>query len=193
MKKVLAAVSLVLTMSSVAQAGILLEPYLGYETGAIEAEFISLPGTTLTNKSSGTAMGLRLGYQFLLPWVALDYTTASGKYDKASLGTDGNYSKSALGAVVGVDLPLIRGWLGYGFSNSMTAKPSTGGDTTFKGSYTKVGVGFGFIPFVSLNAEYQINKFDKYDSNGIETKVSDTYNKFDYNTVLVSVSVPFDL
>ena len=191
MKKVLATIAVVFGMSSLAQAGMLIEPYLGYEMGDLkrqektEAEF--------TDKSSGTSFGLRLGYKFLLPWVALDYTSGSGKLKTDDPGkVDSDYKKYSLGGTVGVDLPLIRGWVGYGFQNDLQIDDPTN-DVKFKGTYTKFGVGLGFIPFVSLNVEYKINNFDKLDYNGTEYKVDDQFDTLKHDTVMISISAPFNL
>lgn len=191
MKKVLATIAIALGISSFAHAGILIEPYLGYEMGDLKrAQPLS---SEFTDKLSANGMGMRLGYKFLLPWVALDYTTFSGKAKNGDPAlTDYDYTKSQLGAVAGVDLPLIRGWVGHGFSNNFTQKDA-GGDVKYTGTYTKVGVGFGFIPFVSLNAEYIINTYEKIDIGGTELQVKNIFDTFDHKTLLFSISAPFNL
>lgn len=67
-----------------AQAGLMIEPYVGYERSAAKADFKIANIAALTDASgtmTGTSYGLRLGYKLLLGWVALDYSAGSGKMD----------------------------------------------------------------------------------------------------------------
>jgi hypothetical protein len=179
----------------VAQAGILIEPYLGYETGSFKYAEVGTPDSSFTDTITGTGMGLRLGYKFLIPWVALDYTTVSGK-GKAGDPTEENYdiTQTGMAAVVGADIPLLRAWLGYGFSNESVRKATANSvETKLKGTYTKVGVGFKFIPFVSLNAEYKINNDDKVEGSGFSSNKSDVFSSLSNNSLMISVSAPFNL
>ena len=192
MKQLLAALAVMIGLSSAAHAGILIEPYLGYEFGDLKTQTVSsLGGVETTDKVSGVGYGLRLGYKFMLPWVALDYTAGSGTV-KHDSGPDDDGTQSSLGAVVGVDLPLIRAWAGYGFSNELKAKSSSS-TATYKGNYMKAGVGLGFIPLVSVNVEYQINDFKKIDLGSGEVDRSTIFDTMKFDTVMVSVSIPFNL
>ncbi|MEZ0392445.1 MAG: outer membrane beta-barrel protein [Pseudobdellovibrionaceae bacterium] len=194
MKRILAIFALIFGMSSAAQAGLLIEPYIGYAFGKATYTFIG--ATEYTDNLSGAGYGLRLGYKFLMPWVALDYTGGSGTAKSGRPGVaDSDYTVTSLGGVVGVDLPiLLRAWAGYGFSNEVLLKGAAGAaDQKFKGTYTKVGVGFTGLPFVSLNAEYQIHDFKKVDVGSGEVDKTDVFDKLTGDQVLVSVSIPFDL
>ncbi len=193
MKKLFGIMAIALGMSSAAHAGLLVEPYLGYMFGDHKWK-ISGTSTEYTDSFGGAAYGLRLGYKFVLPWVALDYTGYSGKAKNGVPGgTDFDYSGSALGAVVGVDLPVMfRFWAGYGFQNNLTKKYS-GADLKFTGGYTKVGVGFKGFPMVSINAEYIINKYDKVDGGSGVVNVDSAFSTYDANLMMLSVSMPFNL
>jgi len=196
MKKILAIIAVAIGMSSTAHAGILIEPYLGYEMGDLKYKYVpAIGGPEFTDKASGVSYGMRLGYKFLLPWIALDYSGGTATV-KPDTGTDYDLTKSSLGAVVGVNLPLIRAWAGYGFTNEMTIK-GTGGsnDTKLKGNYLKAGVGLGFIPFVSVNLEYKINELKKVDlgAGAGEIDKSLLYDSWKHDTIMLSVSVPFNL
>jgi hypothetical protein len=193
MKKILAAFAFILGTSSLAHAGMMIEPYLGYEFSDLKYQFIGQ--SEYTDKLSGTGLGLRLGYKMLLPWFALDYTTVSGKGKTDYPGSANyDYTRSSLGAVVGVDLPLIRGWIGYGFSNDYTQKgEGLVQDRKFKGTYTKLGVGLGILPFVSLNAEYQMNDLKKVDFGTGEQDKSDVFTSTKNDSIMLSVSIPFNL
>lgn len=193
MKKIFATIAILCGISSAAQAGLMIEPYIGYEMGDITLDPVS--GSESTFSNSGVGYGLRLGYQMLVPFLALDYRVSSGT-SKPNVGTDQDYTSSSLGAVVGVDLPLIRAWAGYGFSNEATLKGLGGdADTKYKGTYTKAGIGLGFLPIVSINAEYIMNNFSKVnfgEGAGDESR-STYYDSIKNNMVFISVSAPFDL
>jgi opacity protein-like surface antigen len=199
MKKLFAVLAMAIGMSSAAHAGILIEPYLGYETG--DSMFKYVPsvdpsGTEFTDSITGASYGMRLGYQFMIPWVALDYS-AGTQTAKADKGRDGyDLTKSSLGAVVGVSLPLVRAWAGYGFSNEMTKKGTAGNpDNKFKGTYLKAGVGLGILPLLELNLEYKINDLKKVDfgAGAGEQDKSDVFDSTKYDTIMFSISVPFNL
>lgn len=191
-----------LALSPMAHAGLLIEPYLGYEitknTGTVNAAYLSSP-IDLDKGGSATGMGygLRLGYKLpVFFWMALDASMASGKqkYDNSVAFAEDDFSRTVVGATFGVDLPiLLRAWVGYGFSDQLTLKSAAGVKDTLKGTNTKVGIGLKMIPFMSVNVEYILRKYT--DATG-DTYVSPTtfntvYGKAEQSSVLVSVSVPF--
>jgi hypothetical protein len=183
-----------LLSSVVSQAGILVEPYLGYVDGKSEgtytpaiAALIGQPGGS--SKESGTMMGLRLGYKYMIAWGALDFATGSLK-SKDDTSTD-DLTPTQLGATFGVELPLIRGFVGYIFDNKAKFKQDTG-DIDVSGTAIKVGAGLKMIPFVAINLEYVINDFKKAKSNGVESNFSDTYSSFTSNYMMLSASAPFN-
>lgn len=189
MKKLLMAFFATLALSATAQASLMIEPYIGYELGSVKEDNVTTPANSTTGSLNGTAIGGRLGYRFLMPWIALDYKYLNGKLKpNNSAVNDQTATQSSLGAVVGIDLPvLLRVWAGYGFMDDMSLKDSVSGNTDkLKGSYTKAGLGFTFLPLVSLNVEYQQNNYTKLNGGDIKT----TYSKFDHNSVMVSVSLP---
>jgi hypothetical protein len=189
MKIIMIAVLALFTVS--AHAGILVEPYLGFGASTVKTEDTSgVPGS---DSSTGIGMGLRLGYKFLLPWVALDYRLSSGEKLTDSVTQEKiNASQTQMGVTGGVDLPLVRLFAGYGFDNKFTVKPSSG-DVVFKGTYTKLGAGFSLIPLIKINLEYIINTYPKFSTGGTEYDRSVSYNKFDHTTLFLSVSAPFNL
>ncbi len=193
MKKLLSIFSIVFGMSSLAHAGILIDPYLGYETGQVKYTTV-IGAVQGTNDISGTTLGLRLGYKFIIPYVALDYSMSTGK-SKPSSGTETDFSQTGLGIVVGASLPFVSPYIGYGISNESKIKDDgTGnGDTTLKGTYIKVGVGTGFIPIVTLNFEYKMSTYDKYSDNGGEVNRSDVFSDLTHNTTMIAVSFPLNL
>ena len=201
MTKFMLALMLALGFSSAAQAGLLIEPYLGYHIGALARDPIG--GTPeSTDTMTGTALGLRLGYKFVGPWVALDATQGSGKWKDGTPGSslETDYTTNQLGLVAGVDIPfLFRVWGGYGLQNNTKLKAITSQsgatDTMYYGSYLKGGIGLSMIPFISLNVEYIMNSYQKLDNstgNG-KVDVDSVYSNFKDNVILVGISVPFNL
>lgn len=193
---------LFLALSPLSHAGILIEPYLGYEitknSATVNAAYLSSPvDFDKGGSATGGNYGLRIGYKLpVFFWAALDASMGSGKqkYDNSLVFTDDDFSRTVIGATFGVDLPiLLRAWVGYGFSDQLTLKTATGVKDTLKGTNTKVGIGLKMIPFMSVNVEYILRKYT--DATG-DTYVSPTtystvYGKSEQSSVLLSVSVPF--
>lgn len=194
MKQIFAALTVLIGLSSVSQAGIMIEPYLGYETGNLVYN-PNTPAIQLTDNLTAPSYGLRLGYKFLLPWVALDYAGAAGNVKSGNaFAPDTTYTRSSLGAVIGTDLPLVRFWAGYGFSNELAYKSTaTTNATKFKGTYLKAGLGLKVIPLMSVNVEYKINSYTRYDNGVSESDISNTFSSTKNDMIMLSLSAPFNL
>lgn len=178
MKKLFVVCALMVSFSGVSQAGVMVEPYLGYEMGTIK--------DNTEGKLDGTQLGVRLAWTApVMFWAGLDYTmgvSAKFKPDNSALG-DSDAKRSNLYAVVGVDLPiLLRGWVGYGFKNEIKLDDY---DQKLEGSSTKIGVGFTGLPFVSLNLELLMEEFDKNNGNSVTPKYKN-------NAYVLSVSLPWE-
>lgn len=172
MKKLMAVCALVLGFASVSQAGVLIEPYLGYEMGKTK-DFSE-------GKYDGTQMGLRLAYKTpVMLWLGVDGTFGVSGKVKPDVGTEEDATRTTMYGVVGIDLPiLLRGWVGYSFSDEV--KVDSG---KFKGSGYKVGLGFTGLPFVSLNFEYINEKFNDFEGISLPQDLkNDSY--------VLSVSLP---
>lgn len=171
--------ALVFTFASVARADLMVEPYLGYQVGTL---FNTSGNTEYSSSTKGTLTGLRLGYLApALLWVALDYQVGvAGKVSSSSVDVDNDRSNFFLD--VGVNLPLIRAWAGYGFNNSVTIKPSGANSSNFSGgSMLKAGVGTTIFPFVSVNLEYVVGNYSSYPASSTAGKE---------NMTILSVSLP---
>ncbi len=192
----MATFALILPLKS--KADLLVEPYLSQEIGVQVGKFSStyLAGADFGGKTSGTGLGVRVGYTFPLVWTALDINMMSAgnaTYDDSGFFSDvikrNNYFID-----VGVDLPfLIRGWFGYGFKDTYEFENSTGYSGKFEGTATKFGIGFKFIPFVSLNLEYVMHKYDKVSGSTFTGSFSDYFSKVENNALLVTVGIPLSL
>ncbi len=152
-----------------ANAGIYVEPYLGY----------NLVGEFGNNDTSGVNIGGRLGYSLpMLVSFGLDYNM--GEYTHDVSGTDVDVDHSNFGAFVAVDLPiLLRAWASYYISSKADF-----GASEYEGSGFSLGVGFTMLPFVSLNVEYRAINYDEL--NGATADI-------DGSEILFGVSLPLDL
>jgi hypothetical protein len=192
--KALAGGSLALSLSLVAlpaQAGLLIEPYLGYQFGNLKTTDGAMgasPNTGHSDSTSGLTLGGRLGLTLPLVFIAADYSTTNGKS-----GSD-NAILNQLGATAGLSLPFFRAYLGYSFMNDLKVQPSTG-EVTLSGSALKAGVGFTGLPFLALNLEYIMNTFNKYKGPGVDQSIDSAGYLKDakMDAVQFSVSVPFDI
>ncbi|MBT4761530.1 MAG: hypothetical protein HOO06_07530 [Bdellovibrionaceae bacterium] len=147
MKKLLAL--LFVGMFSLNAHALFLEPYVGYERGVY--------GLT---DHSGTLVGGRIGTEIaVLFFVGADVMMlASGTAD--TIGASGDMSRSTMGLVFGVDLPLVKAWVGYNFQDNFSF---TYGNTTtdYESTSQKVGVGFTVFPMISANLEYINSEISK--------------------------------
>lgn len=173
MKKLLLVVALVLGFGSVSQAGLLLEPYLGYEFGKTKDPAGDFNGTLLGARVAWTAP--------VFFWLGADVAMSVSEKWKPDGLESTDAKRTTVGAVVGVDFPiLVRAWLSYGLLNDLKLDLAT-----YKGTQTKLGVGFTGLPFISINLEMIQDKWDKADSVTLSPEVkTDTY--------VLSVSLPLE-
>jgi hypothetical protein len=174
---------ILVTFVSRANAGVLIEPVIGYNFGTsldVEDDEEYTGGT-------GLAYGGRIGYQQLGLQLGLDYLSSS--VDMKDDDFDKNVDMSEWAAFVGFEFPvLVRVYAGYIFSATATSE-SQGLDLEMnKGTGTKIGVGFTGLPFVDLNVEYRTGSFKDYDIG--TTTVDDKVN---YKSIMLSASLPFNL
>lgn len=162
----------ILLFSSLTHASLLVDPYVG--TGLMKTTY---DVNNLDDDDDNlTAMGARLGYQFILVSAGIDY----------SQGTGGDFKFSNTSFFVGVDLPiLLRVWGEYFISSSLENDNSNFNNTDFEfKDGTSLGVGFTGLPFVSLNLELQNINYEA------DTALGD----FDFTTAayIFSVSLPLN-
>ena len=180
-----------------AQAGLMIEPYVGYQMGSYNLKFKDLD-LKEEGAQTGAGYGLRLGYSLpVLAWIALDGQYGSGKQKPkdTTVFNEAKYKSSALFLDVGIDLPiLLRAWVGYGFSNQLDLDYDTGTDYTLKGTATKFGLGFTPLPLFSVNVEAITNSYTTVSPNlNNSDKLSDTYSETKNTAIFVSISLPLDL
>ena len=187
MKKIIVALMLMFT----ANAGLLVEPYMGFQLGSQETE---IANENYEYGLTGQLLGARLGYTLPLFMLGLDVNVGSmdADVDSAPSGAqDQSYDTRQIGLFAGVELPiLLRAWATYYFANEYTRDD----DDKFKGSGMALGVGFTGLPFVSINLEYKMLTFDELEDSA--TGATTTYsgdNQLDSNEIVLSVSLPLDL
>lgn len=160
-----------------AHADLLLEPYVGYQTGKYK-------GGGSSTDFSGLDYGARIGWQQLGLMVGLDFMT--GKMtDKDTPKSD--ITPQSFGVFVGYNFPvLLRVYGVYGFSNSMKFEQS-GASGKFEGSpQLKIGLGYNFLPLLSIALEYTTGTYDEFNGRNMGTDMTTS-------AYGLSVSVPFTL
>jgi len=186
---------LVVAVGAKANAGLMIEPYLGYELSS--ALKLEAGGVDSGGKTSGLDLGLRVAYKLpMMVWLGLDYSMMSdGKFKGEDASNDGKVDRSNLYFDVGVNLPVLaRLWVGYGLMNSAKAKFDAGGETTLKnGTNIKLGVGLTPLPMVSINLEYFMHDYKDWESGSNSGAASDVWSTHKESGLLLGVSVPFSL
>jgi hypothetical protein len=176
--------SLTLLVARPAKAGLLIEPYLGYELGTYSYTSIT-PNENYDFSSAN--LGARVGYAFPIVFVAADYSVLLGANLKngPSGSSEGTATGNQLFVDVGASLPLIRFYGGYGLTNTLTQTTNSIDAKAEGGTAFKLGVGTTILPIVAINLEYIHSEFDKL--NG------DSAGKSKANFYMLSVSLPFNL
>lgn len=188
MKRILLA-SLILALSTASNAGILIEPYIGYSINSGE----NGQSPKMEYEMNAPFIGGRLGYQSMGFMFGVDFN--KGLESSLTLkvnGTEGDTDaeQQTIGAFVGYNLPaLLRIWGGYYFSSKLEFTES---NSEYKGSGFGVGVGYTGLPFVSLNLEYRTHTFDEAEFSDGSTASLSGASEVDFNQIMLSVSAPFD-
>jgi hypothetical protein len=168
-----------LTLSSQAMALILIEPYGGYD--------FSLSGETkgaTTEKFdfSGAGYGGRLGLTLARIMFGVQYDMMNLDFEPEG-GTKYSVDQTNLGAFVGWS-PVLDGfrfWGEYFFDVKNDVENS--GENS--GDGWGVGIGYKFMKFLALNAEYRSWSMDEASGGGSMDQTGDS--------IFVTVSLPFDI
>lgn len=167
-----------------ANAGLLIEPYLGYGITGLESDNGG-SGSSVELGIQGQSLGFRGGLTFLGAFAALDYEMGSRSLDIDAGSTtvsvlDKDVTNVAL--AVGYDVPVIpiRVWGKYIIKSEY--KDSS---ETWKGGGMGVGLGLTFLPIIDINIEYKKIEFDE----GLPAGADD----FTGQEIFLSLSAPFTL
>ena len=164
-----------LTVGFSAQAGIHLEPYLGY---AVSGEYNS-GGTTKPDYTGGPLLGARVGYGMMGLFVAGDYQMGTLTRDSTP---EADFDESHLGISVGYEFPILLRIYGTYF---LAAEAETTG-STLKGTGTKVGIGYTGLPFLALNFEMHQYSYDEVNGINLSSDLETQY-------YAISLSLPLGL
>lgn len=191
MKKLLLAGALLFSLT--ANAGFLIEPYVGYSVSSGE------DGMSPPTKWEQTApfFGARLGYQNLGFMGGLDFThgmEAEIEETSGATTTKTDVDQNTFGAFFGYNFPImLRVWGAYYFSTVLGVQSGSGLGNDIKGSGYGLGVGYTGLPFVALNLEYRRMTFDEVETLIGQTVKLTSEEEQDFNQIMLSVSMPFDL
>lgn len=172
MKKLLVLSSVVL-FSSFANAGGFIEPYIGYQTGKVEDSNDSID-------TKGTALGLRAGYQWIIPWVALDVKMFKGTTETTP---EGDLTFTDVGVTVGASVPFLRPFIGYIPAAKQKLEVGSATDE-FEGTGLKLGLGIKILPLIDINIEQVNYEFDKLDGLTLTDKVT-------HKTTMIGLGITF--
>lgn len=197
MTKILSSLVVVLA-SSAAQAGWLVEPYLGYESGKLaqtDTADIDLSGKTMMMD-----LGLRLGYRLSGGfWMAADYMygfNGTFTYDNPSNGTNSKSNKSDLGVTLGWDIQLkyriVLGYIIEPIYRTVDDAPGGQENSYLNGSSFKAGFGYIFTSWFAWTLEYYSNSPTKYRNNTGTYSISDTNHTFADSGFRLLVSAPLN-
>lgn len=176
-----------LTFAQTASASFLIEPHLSYNLSG-SGDNNASGASKVEYDYNGAQYGLKLGYQALGLMAGLDFKRSNYDMDyETSVGTlTGEMERNEWGLFVGYNFPiLVRGWVGYYFSN--TTK-DTKNNTEMTGNTTELGVGFTALPFLSVNLMYRLINLDELESGGNKTGID-----IDNREFVVGVSLPLNL
>ena len=180
---------------STAHAGLLFEPYAGYTMGDYQTVTKNLVPVTNNAHSDGFAYGGTLGWLFGRFLLAGEYQAARAdiKFDGSSESTSWNNQSvfGVLGIYFGMGLRLTAGMTVQPHESELASTPER---TKYTGSAQKFGLGYHYrgIPF-AVNGDYIVYKMDKVESGQSKMEIKDTYSKFKYSTIMLSISFPFEL
>lgn len=163
------AIAAQLMFLSKAQAGLYVDPYIGY--GWIGLEDDNDDGSDETQ--GGVFAGGRLGYKFTLFSAGVDFNSGSTE----------DMTRTNTGIFFGVDLPILFRFYGTYLLSSDLDFDGINPSLDFKDGYT-LGAGTTILPFISLNLEYTKVAYE-YSLLGADFDV-------DTDSYLVSVSLPLD-
>lgn len=152
MKNLLMVCALVLG-ASVAQAGMFIEPNIGIQKGEVTYSNGS------TEDSKGTALGLRLGYQMVIPWVALDVRMSKGTVESSP---ESDYSGTDIGITAGASVPFLRPFVGY-VPAAKQKFEAGGASNELEGNALKLGLGIKLLPLIDINIDQTTYTFKKMD------------------------------
>lgn len=173
MKNLMMICALVL-VSTVANAGGFIEPHLGMMKGTFKS-----PGSSDVD-TKGTSLGLRAGYQMMIPWVALDVKMTKGT---AETSPEADISYTDVGVTVGASVPFVRPFIGY-IPAAKTKVEVSGSSDEYEGTGLKLGLGIKILPLIDINIEKVDYEFKEVDGVSLTDKVK-------HETLTIGIGMTF--
>lgn len=175
-----------IVFSSTAQAGFLLEPYVGMHLNSTFKDNDSTTCTTCDGSISGIALGGRAGFQNLGFMFGVSGKRVSYNLENS---TQGNLATTTLGLFAGYDFPiLLRVWGEYIVSGTGAYDDDSANTKLNVQNGTNLGLGYKISPFISLNLEVGNLHFNEYTNDTTSGKVD-----VDFNTYMLGISFPLTL
>jgi hypothetical protein len=175
-----------------ANAGLYLEPYVGYGVGSFTGDITVTEASTSADvkldwDASGPTFGGKVGIG-LIPLLTIGADYQSLDFDLTSNNDEVENSSlkgSSYGPFVQLSLPLFK------FSATYFLSADSEGDDEYEGKAMKVGVGFTGLPFIAINVDYLTISYDKATSGDS----SQTIDKLeaDVKVTILSVSLPLSI
>jgi opacity protein-like surface antigen len=181
MKSTFALAFMTLFLSATARAALLVEPYGGYAFGG------SISGGSLSSSQTvtGVEYGGRIGFQRMGFQLGAEYL--GGQMDFKYDNINYKLTQTDFGPFIGYQ--SLAGFRIYGtYFISPTAVDNQSPSTTFKNAWAgKIGIGYKFARYASINFEYYTSQFSKYTSSGVTSSLT---SKLDANYYMVTLSFP---
>ena len=139
--------------SATAQAGVFIEPNVGYHFGTTSIKSVSgFPSgdVSFNGLGFGARAGLMMGKSF---FFAGDFS-----YGMLTDEEDADFTHMSVGGVIGAKFSALRIWGGVNVINEFQDDATDG---KFKGMGFKAGLGYMLANSVSLNVEYNMNPADE--------------------------------
>lgn len=181
--------TLILGVSTYAQAGVFFEPYAGYESGSYKgaALFSNPPGIQITeNDSAGPLVGTRLGWQFQSFGLGAEAEMGMSKLKDKTTSEKTDFKTMDLGFYLRWDISRFRIYTTF---ISSTAKDEAlklnSMKDEVKGDGMKLGVGYRFMNNVALNLEFLSISYKKAEETNVLAMDADR------KTTRLVVSFPF--
>jgi hypothetical protein len=187
MKRILAFVVVGLFSSQVF-AGLYLEPYVGMEMGTSKGTVIAPVAGTITEdeKLSGVNFGAKVGLSLAMISYGIDYMTGSltGKDQSTPAAADTKNDVTDMGLYARVGLPFVSFSATYFLSSKLENSQAE-----LEGGGYKVGVGFKFFPFISINVDMIAINYDE----GKNSAGTFTSADVDRKSFMLGLSFPIDI
>ncbi len=184
--------TLILCFSTVAAAGVYIEPLAGYQQVQTEYQFKpALGGTTDKQSITGLVYGAELGYIFSKLRLGAEIQFANQEVKTESTGLKRKWTTTSYVGIIGYEFPeKIVGYIGVGTGSTVDDQTPK---TTVTGMVLKLGGSRELVKHVSVSVEYLMYTWNETKTEGgATTKISDSYEKFNSAGVQANIRFPFE-